>query len=126
MGTVQATTAQAGGLPKKCPRKSCKVSLKDRTDNETIGAMLQGSQYNVMHRRLRWLGHLAEMPDDRLPKTMLFSHMDGSDLRGRAQKQWVDYVREVLHITGLSHNWWRGSQDMAVWRAAMKGLPQRN
>ena len=32
----------------------------------------------VSHRRLRWLGHLARMPDDRLPKRVLFGHMDGN------------------------------------------------
>ena len=41
---------------------------------------------------MRWLGHLARMPDERLPKRVLFGHMDGSGVRGRSQKQWVDYV----------------------------------
>ena len=58
----------------------------------------------VSHRRLRWLGHLARMPDDRLPKRVLFGHMDGNaaGFRGRAQKQWADYVREDLQFAGLS------------------------
>ncbi len=31
----------------------------------------------VSHRILRWLGHLARMPDERLPNTVLAGHMDG-------------------------------------------------
>ena len=51
--------------------------------------------------------------------------MDGSRVRGRSQKQWVDYVREDLHFAELSITWWRKSQDRAGWRAAMKCLLQR-
>ena len=59
------------------------------------------------HRRLRWLGHLVRMPDERLPKRVLSGHVNGSGLRGKSQKQWVDYIREDLHIAGLSYTWWR-------------------
>ena len=82
----------------------------------------------VSHRRLRWLGRLARMLDERLPKRVLFGHMDGSGLRGRSQKQWVatmDYVREDLHFAELSITWWRKSQDRAGWRAAIECLLQR-
>ena len=43
------------------------------------------------------------MPSDRLPKRVLCGHMDGtaSGLRGRARKQWVDYVREDLQSAGV-------------------------
>ena len=93
----------------KCLRKICKVSLKDRLRNETIlGWCKVASVSNIVsHRRLRWLGHLARMPDERLPKRVLFGHMDGSGVRGKRQKQWVDYVREDLQFAGLSFTWWR-------------------
>ncbi len=38
------------------------------------------------------------MPDESLPKKVLFGHMDGSGVRGKSQKQWVDYVREDLQL----------------------------
>ena len=31
-------------------------------------------------------------------------------VRGRNQKQWVDYVREDLQFAGLSFTWWRKPQ----------------
>ena len=95
-------------------QKICKVSLKDRINNERI---------------LDWCNvakaYLARMPDERLPKRVLFGHMDGSGLRGKSQKQWVDYVREDLQIAGLSYTWWKKSQDRAGWRAAIECLLQR-
>ena len=66
----------------------------------------------VSHRRLKWLGHLARMPDERLPKRVL-GHIDGSGVRGRSWKQFVNYVREDLQFAGLSFTWWRQSQDRA-------------
>ena len=71
------------------------------------------------------MGHLARMPDERLPMRVLFGHMDGSGFRGKSQKQWVDYVKEDLQFAGLSFTWWRKSQDRAGWRAAIECLLQR-
>ena len=56
---------------------------------------------------------------------MLFAHMDGSGVRGRSQKECVQYVREDLQVAGLSLTWWRRSQDRAGWRAAIEFLLQR-
>ena len=111
----------------KCLRKICKVSLKDRINNERILDWCNVAKVSniVSHMRLRWLGHLARMPDERLPKRVLFGHMDGSGLRGKSQKQWVNYVREDLQIAGLSYTWWKKSQDRAGWRAAIECLLQR-
>ena len=79
----------------------------------------------VSHRRLRWQGHLARMCDKRLPTRMLFGHMDGSGVRGRSQKQWLDYVKNELQFIRLSFTWWRKSQDRAGWRAAIECVLQR-
>ena len=79
----------------------------------------------VSHRRLRWLDYLARMPNERLPKKVLFGHMNGSGVRGRSQRQWVDFVREDLHLAGLSLTWWKKSQDRAGWRAAIHDVLQR-
>ena len=88
----------------KCLRKICKISLKDKIRNDyVLGWCNVARVANVVsHRRLRWLGHLARMPNERLPKKVLLGHMDGSGVRGRSQKQWVDNVREDLHLAGLS------------------------
>ena len=65
--------------------------------------------------------HLPLLPHLR---TTLVGHMDGTavGLRGRAQEQWVNHVREDLHFAGLSLNWWRRSKDRAAWRAAIECL----
>ena len=83
----------------KCLRKICKVSLKDKIRNEIILGWCNAARVSniVSHRRLRWLGHLARMPDERLPKRVLFGHMDGSGVRGRSQKQFIH--SSFIHYT---------------------------
>ena len=73
----------------KCLRKICKVSLKDKIRNEIILGWCNVVRVPniVSQKRLKWLGHLAGMPDDRLPKRVLFGHMNGSGVRGRSQTQ---------------------------------------
>ena len=79
---------------------------KDKINNDTILGWCNSAKVSntVSHNKLRWLGHMARMPNDRLPERVLFGHMDGTTvgLRGRAQEQWVNYVREDLHFAGLS------------------------
>ena len=50
-------------------------------------------------------GHLARMPGERLPKRVLFRHMDGSGVRGRSQKQWVIMAGKTCSFQGFhSHS----------------------
>ena len=79
------------------------MSLKVKIRNEIILGLCNVVRVSsiVSHRKLRWLGHLARMADERLPKRVLFGHMDGSGVRGRSQKQWVENVREDLQFTEL-------------------------
>ena len=55
-----------------CPKGE--ASLKDKIRNEIVLGWCNAARVSniVSHRRLRWLGHLARMPDERLPKRVLF------------------------------------------------------
>lgn len=45
----------------------------------------------------QWLGLLARIADERLPKRVLFGHIDGSGVR--SQEEWVANVREESRKT---------------------------
>ena len=64
----------------KCLRKTCKINLKDRINTDRILDCCSVARVSsiVRRERLRWLGHLARMPNERLPKRVLSGHMDGS------------------------------------------------
>jgi cobyrinic acid a,c-diamide synthase len=60
----------------------------DRIPNETVLKKCNTSRVSciVQYRRLRWLGHVAKMEDERLPtrhlgKMMMFSTLEGAGKR---------------------------------------------
>ena len=50
----------------------------------------------VASRRLRWLGHVARMEDDRLPKKILFGWLPQKRPAHGAKMRWRDKVRKDL------------------------------
>ena len=66
--------------------------------------------------RLRWLGLLGRMYDDRLPKKMLFARTaDSARSRGCPRASWKD---TVLHVLGIKNElrWYRSCQDRNRWQ----------
>ena len=55
----------------------------------------------VRKRRLEWLGHVARMPNHRLPKTMLFGWLPQPRPRCGPRKRWRDVVRKNLKEVGF-------------------------
>ena len=77
----------------------------------------------VSYRRLQWLGHVARMNDDRLPKQLLFHQMKAAEKRpGRPIKSWLDYVRADLARLQIAFSWFKMSQDREKWRNTIQTL----
>ncbi len=70
----------------------------DKVPNDKILQMCNTSctcaSVIVRYRRLRWLGHVARMGNDRLPKIMMFRTLEGAGKRGRPIRSWNDCVRK--------------------------------
>ncbi len=62
-------------------------------DTETITTRLQ-------KRRLEWLGHLARMPNHRMPKVTLFSWFPQLRLRCGPKRRWRDVVKRDMKDVG--------------------------
>jgi hypothetical protein len=87
----------------------------------------------VSYHRLRWLGKVCRMTDDRLPLRTLFGRIGGRAPRGRPPKTWIEYVREdlvqlsELHgVFGTYMNWWLECKDTKSWTKAIHKLKQTN
>lgn len=111
----------------RCLRTICSLSIIDRIPNEEIlqRCSVSGISDIIKYRRLRWLGHVARMDNNRLPKMMMFSTLEGDGRRGRPVKSWNDYVRHDLETLGISLTWWRKSQDRPGWKAIIQKLLRR-
>jgi hypothetical protein len=81
----------------------------------------------ITYHRLRWLGKVSRMQEDRLPIRMLFGRFAGQLPRGRPTKTWLEYVKDDLqhlsemHSTqGMFINWWRLCKDEKEWTNIIK------
>ena len=70
-------------------------------------------------KRLEWLGHLARMPDERLPKSVLFGWLPEPRPRCGPRKRWRDVLRQDLKFIDVAEtDWYRESRtSRAEWRA---------
>jgi len=72
----------------------------------------------VRKRRLEWLGHVARMPDHRLPKSVLFGWLPQARPRCGPRKRWRDVMRKDLRDIGVDESVWyqEATQSRAAWR----------
>ncbi len=69
----------------ECLRRICGISLRDHVPNVVIlnRCNTLSVESQLQGKRLRWLGHFFRMPDDRLPKKLLFGEIRGLRHPGR-------------------------------------------
>ena len=66
----------------------------------------------IMKERLRWLGNVLRMKDDRLPKIVLFGQPSGATRKaGRSRLGWEDVINKDLKEMGTS---WEGVKREAL------------
>jgi hypothetical protein len=103
-----------------CLRRILRVSYLDKLRNEEVRSRCKQPTLEEMvrERRLRWLGHVQRMGDDRLPKAMLWGRWkDAQRPQGGHRKRWKDLCQaDVAAIAD-----WKGlCMDRNRWRAAIK------
>ena len=101
----------------KCLRKSTKIGILDQEqlhiNNQELRARLGVPTIRqlVSQARLRWLGHLARMAPERLPKQMLFAFLPGDvgapTKPGRRTGKWLsfDFVNDLELVAVPKLEW---------------------
>lgn len=76
----------------------------------------------VIKRRLEWLGHVARMPDCRIPKKILFGWLAKTRPAGGPRKRWRDHIRKDLKLVGVSESDWyyEATRSRNAWRAVYR------
>ena len=72
--------------------------------------------------RLRWAGHVVRMPDERLPKQLLYGELcAGKRSRGGQKKRFKDTLKVSLKRCGFDHNAWEElASDRPAWRSKVR------
>ena len=69
--------------------------------------------------RLRWLGHVQRMDDDRIPKKILKSKPEGKRSAGRPKSRWCDAAFANLKSVGVT-SWETLAADRPGWRSMLE------
>jgi hypothetical protein len=66
-------------------------------------------------QRIRWLGHLERMEEDRMPKKIFSQELEGTKRRGRPRKGWRKEVERDHQVLGV-RRWRELVTDRTKWR----------
>lgn len=97
----------------------------DRKTNHEILSQyrMESIETLLKFRRLRWLGHMARMGGDCLPKQLLGNVLCSAAIGpGRPQKRWREYAREDLAELNMAYDWYRVVQNHEIWRSRIQKL----
>ena len=109
---------------RNCLRIVLGTRLTDRISNSRLYEKCGSIPLSraIMKERLRWLGHVLRMKDDRLPKIVLFGQPSGATRKaGRPCLGWEDVINKDLKEMGTS---WEGVKREALnrlgWRRSVR------
>ena len=77
--------------------------------------------------QLRWTGHVTRMPDERLPKKVLYGELqEGKRSQGGQKKRYKDTLKASLKDFNIPiDSWEQAAQDRTKWRCLInKGASQ--
>ena len=66
-------------------------------------------------RRIRWLGHLERMEEDRMRKKIFTQELEGTRQRGCPRKGWKKEVERDLQVLGV-RRWRKLVMDRKKWK----------
>jgi hypothetical protein len=91
-------------------------SWRIRTSKE-IEDILEGADFVkfIKSLRLRWFRHIERMNNERMPKKIMTTKMEGTRKRGIPRKRWIDEVEEGFKFMGI-RNWHAAAKDRQEWR----------
>ena len=112
----------------RCLRSILGVSLWDGQRDTSIGkiAHLQRVSTMLTHRRLRLLGHILRMDENRLPRKLLVCALfRGRRSAGGQKLRWNDQVVRDLRSCDLNDDWRTIAQDRSEWRSKIRAATQK-
>jgi len=101
------------------PRRDEVMGEWRRVHNEELNDLY--SSPNIVRviksRRMRWVGHVARMGEERGVYRVMVGKPEGRRPLGRPRRRWVDNIRMDLQEVGCGYMDWIGrAQDRDRWR----------
>lgn len=105
---------------KRCLRTICGFTLKDRVSNAELFTLcgISGIESFLIQSQLRWAGHVVRMEDDRIPKQLMYSQLDGGNRNvGRPWLRYKDKLKANLAAVQIEgKNFELNANDRNAWK----------
>lgn len=108
----------------RCLRKILGIKWQDRVPNSKVLEL--SSQLTIStilsKRRMRWLGHVKRMDDNRIPKQLLYGELaTGQRPRGRPKLRFKDVCKDTLRNLQIDPTTWEHTAaDRSAWRSTVR------
>jgi len=103
-----------------CLRRILKIKWQDKVpDTDVLSRANQPSIYTLLMRaQIRWAGHTVRMPDERIPKQLLFGELsDGKRSVGGQKKRFKDTLKTSLKSFNIDTTTWEKlAGNRSAWR----------
>ena len=122
MDNLQATRQTAKPLPYDLPAQT-HIKWQDKVPDTEV--LEQSGTMSVLTMLLkvqaRWAGHVVRMPDQRLPKQILYGELwEGRRSVGEQKKRYKDSLKSTLRELQIDTDTWKNeAQDRSTWRQAL-------
>ena len=107
-----------------CLRKLLKIKWEDRIpDTEVLKREEMQSVHTLLKlAQLRWTGYVTRMPNERLPKKILYVELHvGKRSHSSQKKRYKDTLKASLKDFGIpTESWEQIAQERANWRGLIR------
>lgn len=108
----------------RCLRRILNIHWSDKVPNTQVLARtgLPTMFTLLRQRRLRWLGHVRRMKDDRIPKALLYGELVcGKRTVGRPQLRFKDVCKRDMKALNIHIGSWEDTAaDRSTWRRVLR------
>ncbi|XP_046846768.1 uncharacterized protein LOC124440414 [Xenia sp. Carnegie-2017] len=103
-----------------CLRRILRIKWQDKVpDTDVLSRSNQPSIYTLLMRaQIRWAGHIARMPDERIPKQLLYGELsNGKRSVGGQKKRFKDTLKTSLKSFNINTATWdKLAGNRSTWR----------
>ena len=107
-----------------CHRKPLKIKWQDRIpDTEVLKRARMQSVHTLLKlAQLRWTGNVTRMPEERLPRTILYEELEmGKRSHSGQKRRYKDTLKASLKEFNIpSESWEHTAQDRVKWRGLIR------
>ena len=83
---------------------------------------MRSLDFYLQRRIIKWVGHVARMPFDRLPRKFLTAWVKGPRCHKAPRLHYGTHITKCLKTVGVFDNWYKRAQDRNDWRSIVKGI----